>query len=44
MRATDLWYLRLDLDKLIQRWQSQVSASRRQSVERAAAKAQAKDT
>jgi uncharacterized protein (DUF2252 family) len=44
MRATDLWYLRLDLDELIRRWQSQVSKRRRKSVERAAAKARTKDS
>jgi uncharacterized protein (DUF2252 family) len=44
MRATDLWYLRLDLVELIARWQSQVSKSRRKSVEHAAAKARTKDS
>jgi uncharacterized protein (DUF2252 family) len=44
MRAIDLWYLRLDLDNLIARWQAQVSTSRRKSVERAAAKARTKDS
>jgi uncharacterized protein (DUF2252 family) len=44
MRATDLWYLRLDIDELIHRWQSRVSARRRRSVERAAAKARSKDS
>jgi uncharacterized protein (DUF2252 family) len=44
MRAIDLWYRRLGLDELIGRWQAQVSASRRKSVERAAAKARTKDS
>ena len=43
MRATDLWYLRLDLDELIGRLQSQLSARRRKVVTRAATKAQTKD-
>ncbi|MEP6952768.1 MAG: DUF2252 domain-containing protein [Solirubrobacteraceae bacterium] len=44
MRATDLWYLRLDLDGLIARWQSQVSARRRKVVARATAKARSRDS
>ena len=44
MRASDLWYLRLDVDELIRRWQSQVSPSRRKSAERVAAKARTKDS
>ncbi|MGZ8650275.1 MAG: DUF2252 domain-containing protein [Solirubrobacteraceae bacterium] len=43
MRAIDLWYLRLDVDAMIARWQAQVSTSRRKSVARAAAKARTKD-
>ena len=43
MRAIDLWYLRLEIDTMIERWQAQVSARRRKSVERAAAKARTKD-
>ncbi len=43
MPATDLWYLRLDLDELIRRWRSQVSTRRRKSVQRAAEKARTKD-
>jgi uncharacterized protein (DUF2252 family) len=44
MRATDLWYLRLDLDELIGRWLSQISHKRRNAVKRAAAKARTKDS
>jgi hypothetical protein len=44
MRAIDVWYLRLDIDELVRRWQSDVSRQRRKTVERAAAKARAKDS
>jgi uncharacterized protein (DUF2252 family) len=44
MRATDLWYLRLNLDELIGRWQSQATARRRKTVSRAADKARTKDS
>jgi uncharacterized protein (DUF2252 family) len=44
MRAIDLWYLRLDLDKMIARWQAQVSARRRKAVKQAAAKARTKNS
>ena len=44
MRATDLWYLRLDLDELIRRWRSQVSTRHHKSVKRVIAKAQTKDS
>ena len=44
MRATDLWYLRLDIDELIARWQSKVTARRRKTVSRAATKARSKDS
>jgi uncharacterized protein (DUF2252 family) len=44
MRAIDLWYQRLDVDELIGRWQSQASKRQRKSVDRAAAKARAKDS
>jgi uncharacterized protein (DUF2252 family) len=43
MRSADLWYLRLDLDEMIRRWQSQVTTRHRKSVERAVAKARTKD-
>jgi uncharacterized protein (DUF2252 family) len=44
MRAIDLWYLRLDHDELVARWQSQVSRRRRRSVDRVAEKARTKDS
>ena len=44
MRAIDLWTLRLDVDKLVHRWQAQVDARRRESVERFAEKARRKDS
>jgi uncharacterized protein (DUF2252 family) len=43
MRAIDVWYLRLDVDDLIQRRRSHVSRQRLESTQRAVAKARAKD-
>ena len=44
MRTLDLWYARIEVDDLIQRWGRAVSKKRRETTERNLAKARAKDS
>jgi uncharacterized protein (DUF2252 family) len=44
MRGLDVWYLRLDVERLTGQWQSEMTRRRRKTVARHAAKAHAKDS
>jgi uncharacterized protein (DUF2252 family) len=43
MRTLDVWYARLELDEIVQRWGREVRAKRLQRIERTVAKRRAKD-
>jgi uncharacterized protein (DUF2252 family) len=43
MRTLDVWYARLELDEIVQRWGREVRAKRLQRIERSVAKRRAKD-
>jgi uncharacterized protein (DUF2252 family) len=44
MRGLDVWYLRLDIERITRQWQADLSPRRRKEVARQAAKAHAKDS
>src|SRR4051794_6403159 len=44
MRGLDVWYLRLDVERMMRQWEAQLGARRRRVIERQAAKARSKDS
>jgi uncharacterized protein (DUF2252 family) len=44
MRSIDVWYTRLDVAGILERWNKEVGASKRKRIETAVAKAHAKDS